>query len=129
MKIHKWEIESGFYPEKIVIRNKPAWVTLEGDIPSPSIHVLQAEDVLEGNNDFDIKTLPLRDPNYFVSGQIHDNLRDWQQLLEGNDQNGDVLKWLEHGVNVYDFFRHFKGKFKGRSYDSEIPPKQYFPNS
>jgi hypothetical protein len=39
------------------------------------------------------------------------------------------LDWLEHGVDVNKFFRHFKGNFKGRNFDSDIPHKQYFQNS
>lgn len=128
VKMPQWERESGFEPEKIKIREKPAWVTLKGDISLPSNHVSSAEEVLEGK-EFNIQTLPLRDPNCFVSGQLHENLDSWQQILDGNEQNGDVLKWLHHGVNVHDFFRRFKGNFKGRAYDSSIPPRQYFPNS
>lgn len=38
-------------------------------------------------------------------------------------------QWVENGVNVKDLIKHFKGNFKGRSYDSDVPPIQYFPNS
>jgi hypothetical protein len=41
-----------------------------------------------------------------------------------NDDKSCVLDWLEHGVDVNKFFRHFKGNFKGRNFDSDIPHKQ-----
>ena len=36
---------------------------------------------------------------------------------------------LCEGVKVYDFFRHFKGNFKGRRYDSGVLLVSVFPNS
>ena len=39
------------------------------------------------------------------------------------------MKWLEDGIDVGEFFRRFKGNFKGRNYDSEIPPRTYFQNA
>ena len=32
-------------------------------------------------------------------------------------------------MKVYDFVRHFKGNFKGRCYDSAVPPVSASPNS
>ena len=40
-----------------------------------------------------------------------------------------MISYIEEGVDVSSLFRHFKGKFKGRAYDSEEPPRQYFPTS
>ena len=40
-----------------------------------------------------------------------------------------LLQIIREGVKVYDFFRHFKGNFKGRHYDSAVPPVSVFPNS
>jgi hypothetical protein len=34
--------------------------------------------------------------------------------MDINDDKSCVLDWLEHGVDVNKFFRHFKGNFKGR---------------
>ena len=59
VKLPKWEIESGFDPESVVVRSRPAWVTLQGEIPSPTIPVVSAEEVLKGTV-FDINSLPLR---------------------------------------------------------------------
>ena len=128
VKLPKWEIESGFDPESVVV-SRPAWVTLQGEIPSPTIPVVSAEEVLKGTV-FDINSLPIRDPDCFLSGQIHENVPKWKEILcdEGMG-SGEVLQWPQKGVNVYEFFKHFKGNFKGKAYNSDVPPKQYFPNS
>lgn len=36
--------------------------------------------------------------------------------------NVDVLKWIKHGVDIHEVFHHFKGNFKGKHFDSDIPP-------
>ena len=40
-----------------------------------------------------------------------------------------MLQIIREGVRVDSFFRHFKGNFKGKSYDSAVPPFSIFPNS
>lgn len=128
--VPEWEMESGFNPEKVQVRQEPAWVTLGGEIPSLTTHVPSAEEVLNGacGVHFDSGTFPLRDPDLFLSGQIHHHLSNWKDILVGTDDK-DILKWLINGVDATDFFRYFKGNFKGRFYDSDIPPNQYFQNS
>ena len=32
-------------------------------------------------------------------------------------------------VSVHDFFQHFKGDFRGKTYDSDLPSKSFFPNN
>ena len=32
-------------------------------------------------------------------------------------------------MSVFDFFKPFKGDFKGKSYDSQLPPKMFFENN
>lgn len=83
-------MESGFDPESVVVRETPVWVTLQGNIPSSTTHVPSSEEVLDGES-FDINDLPLRDPEQFVSGQIHRNSLKWQEMLGNNDQGGNVL--------------------------------------
>lgn len=96
------------------------------DIPL-STNFPRAEDVLKNNVPFDVGLLPLRDPDHFVSGQIHNYLDKCKFILEKdiNDDKSCVLDWHKHGVDVNKFFRHFKG----RHFDSNIPHKQYFQNS
>jgi hypothetical protein len=70
------------------------------DIPLPT-NFPRAEDVLKNNAPFDVGLLPLRDPDHFVSGQIHNYLDEWKFILEKdiNDDKTCVLDWLEHGVD------------------------------
>lgn len=71
-----------------------------------------------------VNELPLRDPDNFVSGQIHEQFSNWQDILSDEicGQNGNVLNWIKNGVNVHDFFKHFRGNFKGKAYDCDLPP-------
>ncbi|CAG2192597.1 unnamed protein product [Mytilus edulis] len=102
--VPEWEMESGFNPEKVQVRQEPAWVTLGGEIPSLTTHVPSAEEVLNGacGVHFDSGTFPLRDPDLFLSGQIHHHLSNWKDILVGTDDK-DILKWLINGVDATDF--------------------------
>lgn len=120
---------SGFDPFKVQVRHQPAWVTLEGRVPLPASHVPSAEEVLGGGVQFDIKDLPLCDPRYFVPGQLHECIPGWEDIIDSEFGNVDVLKWIKHGVDIHEFFHHFKGNFKGKHFDSDVPPKQYFKNA
>jgi hypothetical protein len=39
-----------------------------------------------------------------------------------------VLDWLRDGVDIYQYFQHFKGSFKGNSYNCATPPPTHFQN-
>ena len=73
-----------------------------------------------------------RHPDYFQSGSLQNHVNFWEDL---NSLNGytcpqvDLLQIIREGVRVDSFFRHFKGNFKGKSYDSSVPPISIFPNS
>lgn len=73
----------------------------------------------------------LRDPNYFVSGQLHENKMQWEKMLKTIDTESkfEVQDWINNGVDISKYFQHFKGNFKGRSYNSNTPPQQFFQNS
>ena len=81
---------SGFDPTNVKVRQKPAWVILQGEIPSPTVCVLSAEEVPQNNANFDINSMPLRDLKYFVSGQLHANFSKWETIL-GKDGDGVYL--------------------------------------
>lgn len=93
-----------------------------------------AESVLQGV-DFDIKNLPLRDPKLYTSGQIHHNMDQWNEVLNKGEVDEEldvqfrISKWLTHSVDVMEFFSHFKGNFKGVSYDSDEPSSNFLENS
>ncbi|VDI52894.1 Hypothetical predicted protein [Mytilus galloprovincialis] len=122
VKIPEWELESGFDPLNVTVREKPAWLTLKGRVPSLTNLSPRAEEVYHDNVLFDIDYLQLRDPDKFVTGQLHNCVSEWRLILDKNAHQ-DVVKWLKDGVDVGEFFRRFKGNFKERNYDSEIPPR------
>ena len=94
----------------------------------PANHV-RAEQVLSGYNSYDINKLPLRDPDAFVSGGVHNHVDEWRKILSSGVKDQEVLSYIEQGDDVTSFFKQFKVNFKGKSYDSDMPPRQYFPNS
>lgn len=81
---------SGFCPVNVQVRDQPAWVTLEGGVPLLAKHVPSAKDVLGGCVQYDIKCLPLRDPKYFVSGQLHEVLPFWEDVIDSESLSADV---------------------------------------
>lgn len=72
------------------------------------------------------------DPSSFVAGNIHRHLPAWERTLEllgYPDQPQDIVSWLREGVRVESFFTHFKGRFQGKSFDSDQPTETSFPNA
>ena len=89
------------------------------------------EDVLHGTKTADVSTLALRDPDAFMAGSIHDCFPVWQRIaaVAPYDRTLEVLKWIEHKVDVHEFLAPFKGDYKGQSYQSDLPPHRLFQNS
>uniref|UniRef100_A0A8W8IQ73 Reverse transcriptase domain-containing protein n=1 Tax=Magallana gigas TaxID=29159 RepID=A0A8W8IQ73_MAGGI len=121
-----------FNPMKIVPRQKGEWVTISGGTPSLATHQVSAESVIEGS-DFDMNQLLVYSPDSFIAGQWGRNVSAWDYVLERSGVNEDTIlrvrKWLTEGVDVTEFFTRFKGNFRGKSFDSELPPSAVFPNS
>ncbi len=68
----------------------------------------------------------IRDPEYFVAGELHYHYETWERILHGFHKRDEILRYIREGVSVHDFFQHFKGDFKGKTYDSDLPPKSFF---
>lgn len=121
-----------FNPMRIVPRQKGEWVTISGGTPSLATHRVSAESVIEGS-DFDMNQLLVYSPDSFIAGQLNRNVLAWEYVLERSGVNEDTIlrvrKWLTEGVDVTEFFTRFKGNFRGKSFDSELPPSAVFPNS
>lgn len=115
-----WERDVQFNVDRGLdnVRVKPTWVKLGERNPSLAAQRELAE-------------IELRDPAHFASGQLHDSAIHWHSILENSksDQSTLVSNWLKNGVDILPSFRRFKGNFKGQSFDSDKPPKQYFQNS
>ena len=87
------------------------------------------KDVESGMLKPSIIEIMLRDTEYFIAGKIHNLLDIWTTILEGFTKHGEILKYISGGASVFDFFEHFKGEYKGKSYDSDIPLETMFPNN
>lgn len=72
-----------------------------------------------------LRTFLFLDPNCFVARNLMSCADQWEHM-GCPDQ---VLEWVKNGVNVHSMFKHLKGHFKGKSYDSNSPPEAYFTNS
>ncbi|CAG2199447.1 unnamed protein product [Mytilus edulis] len=105
--LSEWEMKSLFDPSSIDFKeNKEVWVDYRGRVLLPPFSVPRAEE-----------------PESFIAGNLHKHLEAWREL----NPSAEVLEWLENGVNIENYFRHFKGNFKGKMYDScrLVLPKSY----
>ena len=68
-------------------------------------------------------------PGSFVAGNLSACLPFWKVVLEGQPKASEILSYISEGVKVHEFFVHFHGVFKGRSYHSPAPPRMMFSNS
>ena len=78
----------------------------------------------------DVHSLVFPDPSSFVAGQLHAHPGVWDRIAESSSYpfRSTVLDWVKNKVDVHDYFRHFKGSFKGESFDSDLPPPRVFKN-
>ena len=128
IQIPEWEKVVKFLPLDD-LRSKEEWVTLRQGTPQYLTHHVRAEEVINADKSHDINSFPLRNPDAFISGGLHRHVDEWENKYSSDERDKEVLSYIENGVDVTSCFKHFKGNFKGKSYDSDIPPKQYFPNS
>ena len=47
---------------------------------------------------------------------------NFKKILQNFHKRDEVLTYISQGVSVYNFFKHFKGQFKGEN-GSPLPPK------
>ena len=76
----------------------------------------------------DDKQLAFRDPETFIAGEIHNHHEVWTNLTYLLDNKQLIMDWITNGVSISPYIRHFKGVFKGISYDHEFPPGRVFQN-
>ena len=70
----------------------------------------------------------LPDHTEFVAGNLHSHLEQWKRVCSRTPTGEQVMRWVERGVDVHEFFAPFKGEFQGRHYDSDTPPAARFDN-
>lgn len=87
-----------------------------------------AESVLETQIDCDWNLLPTRDDAHFVPGQLHGQASEWEVITRDHPMRAEIMDWISNGVSVQKFFRHFKGTFRGATFDAPTPPPFWAPN-
>lgn len=114
------------------------WVDWRGDRIRPSeeatashIKADSVTRVLDGRQLADLSELRFRDPNCFSAGELHNHADQWQAMAGDtpSPRQAEVLKWVLQKVSVFEYFRPFNGVFKGKSYNSDRPPSEYFKNN
>ena len=77
-----------------------------------------------------LRNLRFRNPDDFRAGSLHAHPEVWERLLSGvSNEYVDLMAVINEGVRVEQFFIHFTGDFKGRSFDSDRPPPIVLENS
>ena len=120
-----------FKPEAVVVDcSTPTWVDVMGDpaSPPPLGRLPLPAAVLDGSARPDFDGLRLRNPATFRCGNLHQFANQWDSFMTGVRGYDIVRPWIRRGVHVPDFFEHYKGEFRGREFDSAVPPPMYFQN-
>ena len=96
----------------------------EVELTAPCFDFGFVQSICSGKIVPDITTLRFRNPDVFIAGQLHLHSEVWEKIasLSTYDRADEVLDWIKNKVSLFKFFRPFKGHFKGRAYDSVIPP-------
>ncbi|VDI04716.1 Hypothetical predicted protein [Mytilus galloprovincialis] len=125
-EIPDWELKSGFDPLSVKLRKQSdiLLVNYKGEITQPSDCLPSAEEVVNGS-DYDFEDLSFLDPNFFKAGNLMYCSEQWEKI----GCPGEILDWIKQGVDIRPMFKHFKGNFRGRCYDSSLPKPAYFQNS
>jgi len=113
----------------VKLRREACWVNVNGVPVQEGGSLLPSDDqVLASNRSPDMMLLRLRDPDHFVAGGVHTNVKEWENVLSGHPMAERIFGWLRYGVDVNEFKRPFRGRFKRIAYESQFPPKKSFPN-
>eukprot|EP00794_Sanderia_malayensis_P015556 gene15556-biopygen13268 len=107
------------------------WCDWEGKPSDPatqySLNVLT--DVRHGRLKVSARNVIFPDPETFVAGNLTNHFATWDFITSGYKHRDEILRYISDGVSVHDFFSRFRGSFKGKYYNSKLPPKAMFSNS
>ena len=69
-----------------------------------------------------LRNLRFRNPDDFQAGSLHAQPAISEKLLSNvSHEHVDLMDVIKEGVDVEQFLTHFKGDFKGKSFDSDRP--------
>lgn len=108
-----------------------SWLDIKGAVASaPSSFAPTPADVLSGAKKPAFEALRFRNPDRFVAGGLHDQPELWDDILAECPLNGSrVRRWLRGKLDIFEFFQPFQGSYRGRHFNSSVPPPMYFPNA
>lgn len=132
IEIPVWELNIKFRPlEAIRQKHHMEWTDCKGS-PLQSPTKISIKDIWDSHQEGTLKkeNIIFRDANSFIAGQLHCEPDNWSFILNDNNDSHSKLvqSWLTGGVDIADYFNHFKGNFRNQSYDSRIPPPTVIPN-
>lgn len=104
------------------------WCNCQASAPLVGLEV-PPDLVLEHSELARISDLHFRDPNRFVAGQVHNHPSFWHYILTSHPQKKFLSKIIDSGVNVHNFFRPIKGRFRGQDLDAQLPSRTVIPNN
>ncbi len=114
-----WEKEVPFHLGRASWKTRICgrWINLDMETLQPPLTWGPSAEIiwLDPTVEFDLETMPLRDPGFFKAGQLHDNGGELNYLFE---QLSRVREWIHEGVYIGTFYQHYRCNFKGKSYDS-----------
>lgn len=110
-------------------RSEVIWCTWEGKRPSEAGPVPSLDKVASVSVCANPKMLSFRDPVSFTAGNLTVCASSWKTVLKGNPKRNELWSYISEGVDVFQFFTPFHGRFQGKTYRGNTPPKAVFPNA
>ena len=110
-------------------RSEVIWCTWEGKRPSEAGPVPPLDKVASGSICANPKMLSFRDPVSFTAGNLTVYASSWKTVLKGTPKRNELWSYISEGVDVFQFFTPFNGRFQGKTYRCSTPPKAVFPNA
>lgn len=105
--VPEWEFDCNFNPVHAENnkRKHPIWTTLGGDNISSHVDPYIFNEDCAGKS---LYNLYLRNPDFFIAGELHNQFCHWEKILFDNDTSSLVKKWIKDGVDVTEFFHTFQ---------------------
>ena len=96
-------------------RSEVIWCTWEGKRPSKAGPVPSLDKVASGSVCANPKMLSFRDPVSFTAGHLTVCASSRETVLEGNPKRNELWSYISEGVDVFQFFTPFNGRFQGKT--------------
>ena len=117
----EWEKTVDFNPSVDQTSQKESWVTLGKGSPQLLAHHARAEPVVRGEDIYDINTLPLRNPDTFVSGGLHNHVNECRKVLS-SDETAKMISYIRDRIDVTPFLGLSKAILKANNTTVTTPP-------